>query len=113
MAISLFTPCIDYLLVRVLEEPADVRGVIAPYGRHADTPMRAEVLAAGPGEYDPQNTRSEVVDAKGTIRVVPARKPMPCQVGDVVVLQLNAGTEIRWQGETYRMVLARDLFGVE
>lgn len=86
----------DWLLVRPLGAPADVSGIINPFGRHAADPVLATVLAAGPGYTYPQGGRHQ----------------MPCEVDDVVMLQFNAGTEVRIKGESLRMVQARDLFGV-
>lgn len=87
----------DYLLVREFDAEADASGIINPYGRHASVPVRAEVLRAGQGYLLPSGERA----------------PMLSRVGDIVWLQFNAGTEVRIGGETYRMVLDRDLFAVE
>lgn len=87
----------DFLLVRVLDDAPDPSGILSPYGRHASEPQRAEVLAAGPGYRSPNGDVA----------------PMPCISGDIVLLQFNAGTEVRMNGETLRFVPARDLFGVE
>lgn len=94
VALTLFS---DYLLVRPLADVPDAGGIINPYGRHANDPQRAEVLAAGPG----------YITVSGDL------VPNPCAVGDTVILQFNAGTDIKLRGETLKMVMARDLFGKE
>ena len=91
-----FQPISDSLVVEVLPVEADTTGIINPYGRHAEAPSRATVLAMGPGFTGPNFVH-----------------PMPCKVGDIVWLQFNAGTEIRIAGKPYRVVPARDIFGVE
>ncbi len=87
----------DYLLVEELEELHDPAIIQNPYGRHAQTPVRARVLIAGEGY--------RTVDG--------ALQPMLARVNDIVWLQFGAGTEIRIAGQTYRVVLDRDLFAVE
>jgi len=87
----------DFLLVHELTDTPDPSGIISPYGRHASTPVRARVLAAGLGYTLPTG----------------AIAPMLARVGDIVWLQFNAGTDIRIGGETYKMVQDRDLFAVE
>ena len=88
-------PVSDFLIVQVLEDDPSPELIFRPFGT-ADTPKYAKVIAAGPG----------MMLANGQ----PA--PMPCKVGDTVVLQINAGTEVKLGRETYRIVPARDLFGV-
>ena len=92
MAVTLIS---DFLLVREVPEVADASGIISPYGRRQDEPVQAEVLATGPGYR-----RDNGLD------------PMPCAVGDTVLLQFRAGTEVRLDGELLRIIPARDIFGV-
>lgn len=88
----------DFLLVRELPPAEEPSRVVTPYGKHAQTPQRAEVLAMGPG-YLLQNGQ---------------RAPMLVKtVGEIVWLQFGAGTEVRINGEALRMVPDRDLFSVE
>lgn len=86
----------DFLLVRAVPDVADSRGILSPYGRHADTPVQATVMQAGPGYITPHGYHHS----------------MPCVVGDIVMLQFNAGTPVRLDGEELRIVSARDIFGV-
>ena len=85
----------DFLLVRELVDAPTTERIVSPYGRHAEEPKLAVVLAAGPG-----------------LRRDTGLDPMPCDVGDTVMLQFNAGTVVRIDGEELRIVLARDIFGV-
>ena len=89
-------PISDFLIVQV-HDIAPEGKIILPNGAERDNvPRTATVLAAGPG----------LTLSSGHLA------PMPCGVGDVVVLQLNAGTEVRMEGADLRIVPARDLFGV-
>lgn len=95
----MITPLSDYLVVRPIEDVPDPNAIVSPYGgvrRYDSDPMRGTVIAAGPG----------YVSHSGTL------VPNPVSVGDVVVLQFNAGTDIRIDGEVFRVVPARDLFGI-
>lgn len=96
MDLSALQPLSDYLVVDPIEDPPDVTGVINPYGRAANEPQRGKVIAAGPG----------YVSHTGQL------VPNPCKAGDVVLLQLNAGTEVKIGKQLVRMVQARDLFGI-
>lgn len=88
----------DFLLVRELEETSSPTRVVSPYGKHAQTPTRAEVLAMGPGYLLPNGERAPMLVKS---------------VGEIVWLQFGAGTEVRINGEMLRMVPDRDLFCVE
>jgi len=106
----------DFLLVRELEEAPDPSGLVRPYGRRADEPVQAEVLLAGEGllmtnvqpvvGWEIDNASVEVGDA------LVHRAPMLAKVGDIVLLQFNAGTPVRVNGEVLRIVPDRDLFAV-
>ena len=88
------TPLSDFLIVQIHDDPASaliVPSTVAPI----PIPKVGTVLLAGPGHYD-----------HGTF------VPNPCAKGDVVLLQIGAGTDVKLGGDTYRMVPSRDLFGV-
>ncbi len=94
-----FRPYSDYLLVE-MDPPREEGQVILPNGMRRDAePQTGVVRAMGPGLVLPSGTLA----------------PMPCAVGERVVLQFNAGTELILEGldrsKTWRMVPARDLFG--
>lgn len=100
-------PISDFLVVEMDPPPED--GVIyLPGGKARDNvPQTGIVRAQGPGRYVGCHGAGVARD-----RLLEIREPMPCQVGDRVVLQLNAGTEVRLDGREYRIVPARDIFGV-
>lgn len=86
-------PISDFLIVLIHDDPA--AAIITPTQR-VDIPKVGTVIAAGPG----------YVSASGQL------VPMPCTVGDAVLLQLGAGTDVSLGGTVYKFVPARDLFGV-
>ena len=88
-------PVSDYLIVKEVAAQHVNDVLITPFDEPRG-PKYATVVAAGPGCVLPSG----------------ALAPMPCKVGDTVMLQINAGTEVRLGRDTYRFVPARDLFGV-
>jgi co-chaperonin GroES (HSP10) len=89
-------PIGDFLVVELHPVPEEGR-IVLPHGVTRDAvPLYGTVLAQGPG----------YVLSSGALH------PMPCQPGDTVLLQINAGTEVKLEGRTVRIVPARDLFGV-
>ena len=60
-----------------------------------EKPQTGKVLAVGPGEFE---------DGE--------RVPMDVSVGDVVVYSKYGGTEVKFEGEDYLILSARDLLAV-
>jgi co-chaperonin GroES (HSP10) len=91
-----FCPISDFLLVKM--HPVDAAAVIllTPNAGRDAVPMWGTAVECGPGLTLPSGTVAE----------------MPCEVDDDVMLQINAGTEVTLDGEKFRIVPARDLFGV-
>lgn len=90
-------PISDFLLVAMDPPPEDGVIILAGGAKRDNVPQTGVVVAQGPGLTLPSGQLA----------------PMPCQPGERVVLQLNAGTELKLDGKEYRMVPARDLFGVK
>ena len=59
-------------------------------------PLEARVVAVGPGR----------VDEKGN------RIPVDIKEGDVVVFSRYGGTEVKYQGEEYLILSARDVLAI-
>ncbi len=95
MAVTI-RPVSDFLVVELHAEGSNSSGLWVPSDSSAVRPRYGVVVAAGPGYYLPSGTLV----------------PMPCEVGDTVLLQINAGTEVSMDGTPYQWVPARDLFGV-
>jgi chaperonin GroES len=61
-----------------------------------EKPQEAEVIAVGPGR----------VDDKGT------RIPVDVSVGDMVIFSKYGGTELKYNGEEYLVLSARDVLAI-
>lgn len=86
-------PLSDFLIVQIHDDPADK---IITLTERVDIPKVGTVLKAGPG----------YVSQSGQL------VPNPVKEGDIVLLQLGAGTDVSLGGVVYKFVPARDLFGV-
>ena len=90
------SPLEDRVLVQPLEaETTTASGLVIP-DTAKEKPQEGKVLAVGPGR----------VDDKGT------RVPMDVKVGDVVIYSKYGGTEVKYGGEEYLLLNARDLLAV-
>nr|WP_076388986.1 co-chaperone GroES [Vaginimicrobium propionicum] len=89
-------PLEDRVLVQPLEaETTTASGLVIPDSAK-EKPQEGKVIAAGPGR----------VDDKGT------RVPMDVKEGDVVIFSKYGGTEVRYNGEDYLLLNARDILAV-
>jgi len=89
-------PLEDRILVSPLEaETTTASGLVIPETAK-EKPQEGKVLAVGPGR----------VDDKGV------RVPMDIKVGDVVIYSKYGGTEVKYSGEEYLLLNARDVLAV-
>ena len=89
-------PLEDRVLVLPLEaETTTASGLVIP-DTAKEKPQEGWVIAAGPGR----------VDDKG------ARVPMDVSEGDVVIFSKYGGTEVKYDGEDYLLLNARDILAV-
>jgi len=89
-------PLEDRILVQPLEaETTTASGLVIPETAK-EKPQEGKVLAVGPGR----------VDDKGV------RVPMDIKVGDVVIYSKYGGTEVKYSGEEYLLLNARDVLAV-
>ena len=86
-------PVHDKIIVRRLLSEEKVGGIYFPE-KVREKPTRGEVLAVGPGAFDPSrpSTRVYSSEAPGFVDT-PALLPMCCKPGDVIVFGKYAGTE--------------------
>ncbi len=90
-------PLEDRIVVRTLEaEQTTASGLVIP-DTAKEKPQEGEVLAVGPGRFD---------DA-GTTRV-----PVDVKVGDIVLYSKYGGTEVKYGGEEFLVLSARDVLAV-
>jgi chaperonin GroES len=89
-------PLEDRIVVQPLEaEQVTASGLVIP-DTAKEKPQEGKVLAVGPGR----------VDDKG------ARVPIDVQVGDVVLYSKYGGTEVKYSGQEYLVLSARDVLAV-
>ena len=95
MAVTI-KPLEDRVLVQPLEaEQTTASGLVIP-DTAKEKPQEGKVIAAGPGR----------VDDKGT------RVPMDVHEGDIVIFSKYGGTEVKYAGEEYLLLSARDVLAV-
>ena len=89
-------PLEDRIVVQPLEaETTTASGLVIP-DTAKEKPQEGTVVAVGPGR----------VDDKG------ARVPVDVSVGDVVLYSKYGGTEVKYSGEEYLVLSARDVLAV-
>ncbi len=89
-------PLEDRIVVSPLEaEQVTASGLVIP-DTAKEKPQEGKVIAVGPGR----------VDDKG------ARVPVDVKVGDVVLYSKYGGTEVKYSGEEYLVLSARDVLAV-
>jgi chaperonin GroES len=87
-------PLEDRIVVRPLEaEQTTASGLVIP-DTAKEKPQEGEVLAVGPGRYDDAGVK---------------RVPLDVSVGDVVLYSKYGGTEVKYHGEEYLVLSARDV----
>ncbi|MCL2783317.1 MAG: co-chaperone GroES [Propionibacteriaceae bacterium] len=95
MAVTI-KPLEDRILVQPLEaETTTASGLVIPETAK-EKPQEGKVLAVGPGR----------VDDKGV------RVPMDIKTGDIVIYSKYGGTEVKYSGEDYLLLNARDVLAV-
>jgi chaperonin GroES len=89
-------PLEDRVVVRTLEaEQTTASGLVIP-DTAKEKPQEGEVLAVGPGRVDDNGQRI----------------PLDVQVGDKVIYSKYGGTEVKYAGEEYLILSARDILAV-
>ena len=89
-------PLEDRIVVRTLEaEQTTASGLVIP-DTAKEKPQEGEVLAVGPGRFDDKGTRV----------------PVDVKVDDVVLYSKYGGTEVKYSGEEYLVLSARDVLAI-
>jgi chaperonin GroES len=89
-------PLEDRIVVKALDaETTTASGIVIPDSAK-EKPQEGEVLAVGPGR----------IDDKGN------RVPIDVAVGDKVIYSKYGGTEVKYAGEEYLILSARDVLAV-
>lgn len=94
---TVLKPLEDRVVVKTLEaEQTTASGLVIP-DTAKEKPQEGEVLAVGPGRWDDEGEN---------------RIPMDVKVGDVVLYSKYGGTEVKYDGEEYLVLSARDILAV-
>ena len=89
-------PLEDRIVVQPLEaEQVTASGLVIP-DTAKEKPQEGKVLAVGPGRFDDKGSRV----------------PVDVKVGDVVLYSKYGGTEVKYSGEEYLVLSARDVLAV-
>jgi chaperonin GroES len=90
-------PLEDRILVQPLDaEQTTASGLVIP-DTAKEKPQEGKVLAVGPGRFDEDGDK---------------RIPLDVAVGDVVIYSKYGGTEIKYDGEEYLILSARDVLAI-
>jgi chaperonin GroES len=90
-------PLEDRILVQTLEaEQTTASGLVIP-DTATEKPQEGKVIAVGPGRFDDDGDK---------------RVPLDISVGDVVIYSKYGGTEVKYDGEEYLLLSARDVLAV-
>jgi chaperonin GroES len=90
-------PLEDRILVRTLDaEQTTASGLVIP-DTAKEKPQEGEVIAVGPGRFNESGGE---------------RIPLDISVGDKVVYSKYGGTEVKYSGEEYLILSARDVLAV-
>ena len=94
MSVSI-KPLEDRIVVKPLDaEQTTASGLVIP-DTAKEKPQEGEVLAVGPGRFE-----------DGT------RVPLDVKVGDTVLYSKYGGTEVKYSGEEYLILSARDVLAI-
>ena len=90
-------PLEDRIVVRPLEaEQTTASGLVIP-DTAKEKPQEGEVIAVGPGRFDDEGEK---------------RIPLDVTVGDTVLYSKYGGTEVKYSGEEFLILSARDVLAV-
>ena len=90
-------PLEDRILVKTLEaEQTTASGLVIP-DTAKEKPQEGEVVAVGPGRFNEDGDE---------------RIPLDIAVGDKVIYSKYGGTEVKYSGEEYLILSARDVLAV-
>ena len=90
-------PLEDRVVVQANEaETTTASGLVIP-DTAKEKPQEGTVLAVGPGRFDDAGAK---------------RVPMDVKVGDVVLYSKYGGTEVKYHGEEYLVLSARDVLAI-
>ena len=92
-----FRPLHDRVVIRRVEEEGKTKGGVLIPDTAKEKPQEGKVLAVGPGRFDEDGEK---------------RIPLDIKVGDTVIYSKYGGTEVKYNGEEYLLLSARDVLAV-
>ena len=96
MSVSI-KPLEDRILVQTIEaEQTTASGLVIP-DTAKEKPQEGKVLAVGPGRFDEDGDK---------------RIPLDIKVNDVVIYSKYGGTEVKYDGQEYLLLSARDVLAI-
>ena len=96
MSVSI-KPLEDRIVVKPLDaEQTTASGLVIP-DTAKEKPQEGQVLAVGPGRFDDEGEK---------------RIPLDVKVGDTVLYSKYGGTEVKYGGEEFLILSARDVLAV-
>ena len=96
MAKTKFRPLHDRVVVKRIDAEEKTKGGIIIPDTAKEKPQEGKVLAVGPGRVDDNGNRV----------------PLDVNVGDSVIYSKYGGTEVKYNGEDYLILSARDVLAV-
>lgn len=95
MSVSI-KPLEDRIVIKQVEaERTTASGLVIP-DTAKEKPQEGEVIAVGPGRIDDNGNRV----------------PLDVEVGDVVIYSRYGGTEVKYAGEEFQILSARDVLAI-
>ena len=95
MSVSI-KPLEDRIVVKTLEAETTTASGLVILDSAKEKPQEGEVLAVGPGRVDDNGVRI----------------PLDVAVGDKVIYSKYGGTEVKYSGEEYLILSARDILAI-
>ncbi len=89
-------PLADRLVIKVIEDAEQTQGGIFIPDSAKEKPQRGEVVAVGTGKTL-DNGQKEEVEVK---------------IGEIVLFAKYAGTDVKMDGNTYKIISVKDVLGV-
>ena len=90
-------PLFDNVVIEHVEQDDKTTGGVFLPDTAKEKPQEGEVISVGPGRFDDAGAK---------------RVPMDVKVGDVVLYSKYGGTEVKYSGEEYLVLSARDVLAV-
>ena len=90
-------PLEDRIVIQALEaEQTTASGLVIP-DTAKEKPQEGKVVSVGPGRFDESCTK---------------RVPLDVKVGDVIIFSKYGGTEVKYAGQEYLILSARDVLAI-